>query len=246
MTEQTLSMARDDLGAIGPAAILARLAQVERWLFASTIAIPAAFVVFFIVARWPEYWMWINFENTPMTSLEVGVMYTAALVAAACGTVYHVTDFDRFAARWWWALGAALFYLGLDDRFAIHERIRDQLLAPAGIRIPGLPIAPGDFILLAYALVGLVFTWKGRALWRARPAIERCFLAGVIVSAVAVLMDAYDIARFSIPAQRLEQTLEEICELIGQTCFLLAAWAALRHAVVQTLSRTGLVPAQRP
>lgn len=221
----------------GAQSTLARLRQVELFVFAMTVAIPAVSVVFLIAARWPHYWMWINFEDTPMTSLEVGVMYTAALVAAACGTVHYLAGTGRFAARWWWLLGAAFLYLGLDDRFALHERVRDHILAPAGLRIPGLPMAPGDFILLVYALAGLVMVWKGRSLWRARPAIRTWFVAGVAVSAVAVLMDAYDIHLLSIPAQRLEQTLEEICELIGQTCFLLGAWAAVGHAAREALFR---------
>ncbi len=230
------TVAGADVRRVQPA--LVRLRQVERLVFAMSVAIPAVSVAFLIAARWPQYWMWINFEDTPMTSLEVGVMYTAALVAAACGTVHHVVDSDRFAARWWWLLGAAFLYLGLDDRFALHERVRDHLLAPAGLRIPGLPIAPGDFILLMYAFAGLVMVWKGRSLWQARAATRFWFVAGVAVSAVAVLMDAYDIHLFSIPAQRLEQTLEEICELIGQTCFLLGAWAALGHAARDALSRS--------
>lgn len=63
---------------------------------------------------------------------------------------------DEAGHRDWWLLAGAFLFFAMDDRFAIHERIRDHLLAPRGIRVPFLPwIGPGDFILLLYALIGL-------------------------------------------------------------------------------------------
>lgn len=204
----------------------ARLLRIQRLVLWSSALLPAAFVAFLLVARWPEYWKWINYEDTPMTSLEVTVMYTSALVAFAGGAhAWLHGSRDRWS---WWLLGAAFFYFALDDRFAIHERIRDHILAPHDVRIPFLPwTAPGDIILLVYALVGLALLPRLLPVFKGTRAAHVRLLCAVAVAAVAVLLDAYDIHRLSVDLQRLEQVVEECLELTAQVLFLQAfvlAW----------------------
>jgi len=195
-----------------------RLIRIQRVVLWSSALFPAAFVSFLIVARWPEYWKWINYEDTPMTSVEVAVMYTTALTAFAGGCVAWLHN--EGTHRNWWILAGAFFYFALDDRFAIHERVRDNLLAPRGIRLPFLPwIGPGDFILLMYAVVGLALLPRLLGITqRNRPSAYR-FWAAVGVAFVAILLDTFDINRLPVEGQRLEQTVEECLELIAQVLF---------------------------
>ena len=156
----------------------ARLAQITRWLLWASTLLPLALVAVFIVGRWPEYWKWIAAEDTPMTSLEVTVMYTTALVcwgaAATAALRGHTGDVKR-----WLYLGSGFLWLCLDDRFALHERIRDRILIPHDVRIPFLPVGPGDFILLIYMAIGLASLRWLLPLWQAHRSARRRFIAGV-------------------------------------------------------------------
>lgn len=202
--------------------------RLRRTLLLASSLLPLSMTAIFIAARWPEYWKWIASENTPMTSLEVAVMYTCALAAWAAAAMHHLRG-AADPARRWLVLGGGFLFLCLDDRFAIHERIRDQWLAPHGISLPFLPLGPGDFVLLVYMLGGLCLLPGLLTLWRQHPAARRHFLAGVGVAALAVLVDAYDIHRLDLDLQRLMQTIEECLELVAQVLFLqgiLLAWLA--------------------
>ena len=203
-----------------------RLAQITRWLLWASTLLPLALVAVFIVGRWPEYWKWIAAEDTPMTSLEVTVMYTTALVCWGAAATAALRDHLGDVRRWLY-LGSGFLWLCLDDRFALHERIRDRILIPHDVRIPLLPVGPGDFILLIYMAIGLASLRWLLLLWQAHRGARRRFIAGVAVAAFAILLDAYDIHDTSLAFQRFEQTLEECLELIAQMLFLqgvLVAW----------------------
>ncbi|HEU0186599.1 MAG TPA: hypothetical protein VFR06_01765 [Gallionellaceae bacterium] len=198
-----------------------RLKRLETLILWGTALFPALFVTLLIVIQWPEYWQWINFEMTPMTSLEVSVMYTTALVAFTAGArswLRHEAEY-----RDWWLLGGGFFYFALDDRFAIHERIRDKILIPHDISLPFLPwVGPGDFILLVYAAIGIALLPRFARLFRAHRRALRLLFAAVGVAFVAVMLDSVNIDRLSEDAQRLEQTIEECLELTAQVLFLQA------------------------
>lgn len=185
--------------------------------------LPAAFVLLLMVVQWPDYWRWINVEMTPMTSLEVAVMLTIGLVAFSAGAHAWIRDESEY--RDWRLIAAGFFYFALDDRFAIHERIRDKILIPHDIRLPFMPwVGPGDFILLIYAAIGIALLPRFLRLFRGKNKASRRLLAGVWVSAGAVMMDSVELKLLAEDAQRLEQTLEECLELTAQILFL--------HAVI--------------
>lgn len=195
-----------------------RLDIIERYLLLVIFILPVTMVAILIMARWPEYWVWIARENTPMTSLEVTVMYTTALCCWASAATNYIQLDNRNTSRWL-VMGIGFLFLTMDDRFAIHERIRDGFLVPLDISIPLLPVGVGDFILLIYMIVGLIMLkWMLPILSNKRA--RNRFLAGVVVAVLAVIFDAYDVHRLSVSAQRLEQTIEEILELIAQIFFL--------------------------
>lgn len=199
----------------------AKIDAVEKYLILGTIILPFSLVLVFVIGRWPEYWKWIASEDTPMTSLEVTVMYTTALVCWAGAAQSYLRSDSRHSKKWL-ALGFGFLWLALDDRFAIHERIRDHILVSHHISIPFLPIGPGDFILLVYMLVGLALLPWFFAIFKSHKKAQVRLLSGVAVAAFAVLLDAYDWHQTSLEAQRFEQTIEEIFELLAQILFLQA------------------------
>jgi hypothetical protein len=188
------------------------LALVAIW-----VAAPAALAL----ARWPDWWAWIAPEQTPMTWLQ-----SVALVLAAAGCLLVAHVHGRTAdgrVRIWSLLAAGLAALAIDERFALHERVRDGMLAPRGVTVPFLPwVAPGDFLLMIVAVVGLTalpFVWRAMSPDRG----ARWALAlGVVLAVIAVGMDSIDPATWTVTAERVQQTLEEVIEL-GSALALLTA-----------------------
>jgi hypothetical protein len=193
-------------------------------------------------ARWPSWWTWIAPEQTPMTWLQSVTLVLAAAAALLtahvlrlCGSdactddVHHVDaadPTDRGApggATPWRLLAVGLAALAIDERFALHERLRDGVLAPRDVTVPFLPwVGPGDFLLLAVGVVGLAVL---PMVWRAiGPDIgaRRALLVGVTLAVVAVGMDSIDPSTWTTEAERVEQTAEEVMEL-GSALALLAA-----------------------
>lgn len=163
-------------------------------------------------ARWPSWWAWIAPEQTPMTWLQ-----SVVLILASAGCLLLVVVLGRSGAprvRIWLVFGAGLCLLALDERFAVHERVRDGYLAPRDVRVSFLPwVGPGDFLILGVAVVGLValpFVWRAFA---PDHAARAALVVGVVLAAVAVGADSIDPSRWSVGAERLEQTLEEVVEL---------------------------------
>jgi hypothetical protein len=212
---------------------LTRLKKLQRYLILITIVFPALSVLVFVTAQWPQYWKWIATEDTPMTTLQVAIMYTIALVSWANAGLQHLR-FNSAKSFRWLVLGCSFFWLALDDRFAIHERIRDKFLAPHHVAIPFLPIAAGDFVLLFYMAVGLLTLKWLLPIFQETKTIRNRFLAGIAVSVLVITVDAYDIHRLDINAERLEQTVEEVFELIAQTLFLQGAIIAWFKSISQS------------
>ncbi len=202
-----------------------RLRQIGIIVLWITALLPIAFVVMLIVAQWPEYWKWIVSEMTPMTSLETTVMYTTALVAFSACAQSWIRNNPSFLD--WGIFAAGFFFLALDDRFAIHERIRDRILIPHDVRVPFLPwVGPGDFILLLYAAIGLVLLPRFLRLFQGEARARQRLILGVVMAAIAVLMDSVEISQYDMATQRLEQTVEECVELLAQILFLHATFIA--------------------
>ncbi len=63
--------------------------------------------------------------------------------------------------RPWQLLAVGFAAPAVDERFALHERLRDAVLAPRGISVPFLPwVAPGDFLVMLIAVTRLtVLRW---------------------------------------------------------------------------------------
>lgn len=174
-------------------------------------------------AQYPRYWEWIALELTPMTWLQTVLLVLAGAASALIAVIGAVRAWPRAPRLAHWALALGFGYLAIDDRFAIHERIRDRILAPRDISIPGLGfLAPGDFQVLLMGIAGLVaLPFVLRALRRDRLALW-LFVLGVLCSVTAIGMDAIDPATMPVDIERLEQTLEECVELLAAAFFAAA------------------------
>jgi hypothetical protein len=182
-----------------------------------------------MVARWPSWWEWIAPEQTPMTWVQSVVL----VLAAAASMLIAYLQPARPAA--WRMLGAGFAALAFDERFAIHERVRDNVLAPRGIRVPFLPwIAPGDFLLLVVGLIGLAVLPVAWRVIRVDSGARVALIVGIGLAVAAVGMDSIDPSTWTIWAERVEQTAEEVVELGGGLAFLAAVMlrmlALLDHA----------------
>lgn len=202
-----------------PSAVAHTRVRLVALLLLLAVAAPAALAA----ARYPKYWAWIALEGTPMTWLQTVLLVLAAAAAAVIALIGRLRSWPR-TARWpYAALSPAFVYLALDDRFALHERLRDRVLAPHDVGIPGLTfLAPGDIPLVLTAVAGLVFLpFILRALRADRLALV-LFLLGAVTAAVSIGMDSIDPATMPIDVERFAQTAEECLELLAD-CFVLAA-----------------------
>ena len=238
MSETTISpSARPEVAHTGPdlpvlpadvtASEPARRTSVERarrrfvlGLLAIAVVVPPVLAV----ARAPRWWEWIAPEETPMTWLQSVVLVLACGAAALMSFLLAAGGHPVRQQRIWLVLAAGFGALALDERFAVHERVRDGVLAPRGVTIPFLPwVAPGDFLVLGIAVVGLALL---PSVWRAvssDPAARRLLATGVLLALVAVGMDSIDPSSWSIDAERVQQTVEEVFELAAGLCFLAAS-----------------------
>ncbi len=183
------------------------------------VAAPAALVA----AQYPAYWRWVALELTPMTWLQTVILVLAGAASALIAVLGRALQWPRIHRVAHWVLAFGFGYLALDDRFAIHERIRDRILAPRDVRLPGLDfLAPGDFQVLLMGVAGLALLPVVVRALRADRLALRLFALGVLCSVSAIAMDAIDPATMPLDVERLAQTLEECVELLAG-CFYLAA-----------------------
>lgn len=141
---------------------------------------------------------------------------------------------------WGWSITAAAFaWLALDERFAIHERLRDHHLKQTGIRL--LPwMEAGDWLIPLYAVCGLAFVW---ALWRLLGTARtprRFFAVALVLAFCAVSLDTIDIRSLSRGSERLLQTIEECLETAAMTAFVSAFLSVLTGRLSAWYNKTSI------
>lgn len=201
--------------------------RVDTLLQRIDVALPALLavvVVGLLAGPWPRWWLWIAPEQTPMTWLQSMLLVLCGFVCLLLAAHGWLTgDDEPRQQRVFLLLATGFAWLALDERFALHERARDGVLAPRGLEVPLLAwVGPGDFVLIGYAVAGLaVLRPVLRALRgdsRARP----LFVAGVVCAVIVVAADSVDVRSMSAGVERTEQTVEEIVELASDALLLLA------------------------
>jgi hypothetical protein len=223
------------VGAAGVDAAAATL-RARRLVVAALVALWLVAPALLMVARWPQWWAWVAPEQTPMTWLQSVVLVLASASALLLAHLLRLTGTARPTA--WWVLAVGFAALAVDERFAIHERVRDGFLAPRGVTVPFLPwVAPGDFLVLGLAVAGLAVLPLVWGAVRDDPGARAALLLGVGLAVVAVGMDSVDPSTWTVAAERVQQTAEEVVEL-GSGLALLAT------VVLRLL--TSLQPAPAP
>lgn len=197
-----------------------KLKSFERRIVISSIILPVLFVLLLVAGKWPKWWEWVIFEQTPMTWFESILLYSCSVLSLGC-LLFSVLNNEARKTRLWGLLCVGFLFLTLDERFALHERVRDTLLSSHNIKLPVFFwTSAGDFILLLFAAVGIPLLPRIISLFSGRKSAKICFLAGVLFSVIAVILDSFDVEGFSIRIQRIEQFVEEILETAGMVFFL--------------------------
>lgn len=209
-----------------------------------------------LLAGGERWWVYVAKEQSPMTWLQSVVLVANSLLCATHALTlfmsnaplrrattpawrgHHLPLLSKWhvAHRTVWAAAALGFAaLALDERFAVHERVRDRILAPAGLRVPFMPwVAPGDFLMMLVALAGLVFLLWWWQVVADDVSARRWLIAAVACAVIAVAADSVDPDSMSLLVERIEQTAEECLELASGVC--LAAACATR-LVASTIHR---------
>lgn len=196
-----------------------------------------------MAAQWPRYWVWVAPERTPLAFLEALLLFSAALLSGLLALLAALEERPPRERRVW-ALGVLGFaLLGADERFALHERLRDNFLADVGVALPWG--APGDYVLLLYLAVALVLLPRFVTLLRGDRLALGMFAAGVALSAIVLVADSFDVQAMALATERLEQSLEEVLEAVAGSLLAgaLLVYFAEKLARVVELSkpRRGLV-----
>lgn len=192
----------------------------DKFLLAFLWAAVASFVAGLVAAAWPQYWVYLAAETTPLAWLESVLL---ALVAFVCGLLAYAESAGGrgTAVRWWLLLTAGFALLALDERFAVHERLRDNWLKATGIRL--LPwMEAGDWLIPLYAACGLVMAWGILRLLSGHRPAKFFFAAALLLAGIAAGMDTVDIRSLGKGTERLLQSVEEIIETAAMLSFLSA------------------------
>jgi len=167
-----------------------------------------------VAGRWPQWWEWIAPELTPMTWLQSVILVVAGAGALLVAVVLRLAGVPAVGRRIWWLLGAGFGALAVDERFALHERVRDGWLAPRGVEIPFLPwVAAGDFLVLGIAAIGLLLLPQVWAAVSPDPGARAALVVAVSLALVAVGVDSIDPSTWTVQQERFQQTAEEVVEL---------------------------------
>ena len=209
-------------GGTGPQAL-------EHWVAAGSFVAAGSWVGCLAWARYPRWWDWINTEGSPMTWAQSVVIWSTGLLCLL--VAWARWDRQRGAGASVWAVvGSGFLFLALDERFHLHESLRDRVLAPRGIAIPGVPwVAPGDFLLLGYAVAGALLLPAFLRAMGDRPTSRRWFWVGAVVAGAAVVLDAIDPQGNDGQIRIRSQFVEELLEFGAQICFFNGAlWMLAR------------------
>lgn len=209
--------------------------QEEQWLLLVIWLVVAGFLFFLTIAGWPDYWRFVAAETTPLAWLESVLLILIAFVAGLIAYLEALSGQKiRRVVQSWMVIAIAFAWLALDERFALHERIRDRLLKPTGIKL--LPwMEAGDWVIPLYMVCGLAAIWGIWRLLEDNRASRHFFIAALLMSACAVLMDTIDIRSLDKWLERLLQSIEEGVETFAMTAFLssfLCIWMGRVKALI--------------
>lgn len=218
----------------------------KKWVNKTTLIVIGAiftinisFLFVAVWAGWPDWWVNINYELSPLTwfsSVQLILVGISCLSISALSGIQNARGADPIdGGRLWGVLGIGFFFLAIDERFQIHERIREGIFKPhnIGTSLPG--IGAGDFLLILYAAVGLIIAYKLFKSIKECAGARRWFIAAILLSAIAVCLDAPDMHRENLMFFRKMQFIEEIIETAAQASFLSSFILYFRKILVEAM-----------
>jgi hypothetical protein len=217
--------------------------QLQKWrkveIFSAILVflLSYLFVAVIFFAKWPNWWEWTVPERSPMTWLQSLLLFSNALAASTL-VIWNYLQSDKSKMFWWALLALGFAYLMLDERFAIHERIRDLYLAPNQIKIPVFFwTSDGDFILLLYGLIAMLFIFPYFKLFQVRKSAVYWVISSFSVAVISISMDSISFKSYPRIVQNIQQFSEEILEIFVMNSFLIALLFVLSFSIQQTWKR---------
>ncbi|HBN84767.1 MAG TPA: hypothetical protein DDZ89_13085 [Clostridiales bacterium] len=210
-----------------------RFKNIEKFFFLTTIIVSCLFITLLTVIKLPDWWSYIILESSPMTWFE-SVLLFACAVFAWLNAMFTYLQNEKKPFVLWGLLGIFFIGLSLDERFAIHERIRTLFLAPQDIKNPlFFWTDTGDFVLITVLLIALLFLPVYLKIFKERKSSLILFLVGLGFSVLAIVMDSIHVKGYSMEFQRLEQYVEEVLETFAMLFFLNSLFLMFTHLVKQ-------------
>lgn len=202
----------------------------KRWTAWGIVLANVGFISVCMAWGWPQWWININYEKSALTWFSSVQLVLSSLCALGCSALGRLplNRIEKLKEQWrvWGLLSAGYLFLSLDEEFQFHERVREGFLKPHEIGTHLSGIGPSDFLLILYALAGLIIAWRLYLYFAGDRSTQVWLVAGLGFAILAVAIDAIDWHGRSLAFLRAEQFTEELLETAGQMC-LLSAYA--RH-----------------
>ena len=192
---------------------------------AISFILPIGFVCFLALAKMPNFWAYFIAEQSPLAWLHSLMLYTVALFSFI---IYwrQTNTLQQSASSFWVVLGFGFLSLSFDERFALHERIRDGFLAPREIKLQLFPWTnPGDFLLLLalFAAAAIIIIYR-KTVWIELTSLKRSytkyFKLAALFAVTSVLADSIPFEHISIHTLYVMQVVEEIFETLCFSCLI--------------------------
>ncbi len=174
------------------------------------------------------YWYAIASENaaTRWWTSVIAVLGGVFLLMAAAIPHRERPELREWAP--WLVTGIGLIGIGLDERFQIHETIRNRIVQPAGVGDSLDWLNPGDIIMFIYPVGGVAIWWL---LFRSlgKDTLSRGILIALIpIGAVAIGLDILDIDSLDrYPGWVYSGLVEEFGEWAVAALMTVVAWRRL-------------------
>lgn len=183
--------------------------------------VTAGVTLLLMAMAWPRFWLYINFDDSPMNYYQSSLLFSAAAVAALNARLGTRAN-DQRERTVWRLIALAFIYLALDEQFMIHETVRNAYLRPYG-QVAWLPwVSAGDYLPLLYAATGLSLLPKVWSFIARNRETRWCFAPAIVLAATAVVLDSVDWR--ALPGNWLgrEQFVEECMEAMAYSLIVCA------------------------
>ncbi|MCO4754148.1 MAG: hypothetical protein KC478_06685 [Bacteriovoracaceae bacterium] len=210
--------------------MIARLKNLRNYTVLGIFLINILALFTMVFSHWPEWWRNINFEDSVLTWYSSVQLILIGIAGCTCFIWPHLTQKRKLSITelMFPIVGLGFIFLSLDERFQIHEKLREKVFIPnqIGTNISG--VGEGDFTHILFAIVGLIFSYFLYKGLRESKLSLSLFAGAILLSLTTVIMDTTTpipadpmaLSAIELHEGRLHQFTEEILETIAQAFFL--------------------------